>query len=218
MESGVGRFLVLEGIEGTGKSTQGRRLAAGLRARGIEVVEAREPGGTEVGERIRNLVLHAPDLDIPGETELFLILAARSAFVRQVVNPALKRGAWVLSDRFDLSTFAYQGFGRGIELDTIATLNGVATGGRTPDLTLVLDVAPEEGRARQSAQGDAPDRIEAEGFSFLARVREGYVEMVGRRPEAVLIPGSGSVDEVEAHIWKAVISRFPEELGSPGTA
>lgn len=212
---GAGRFLVLEGIEGTGKSTQGRRLAARLRERGIEVVETREPGGTGVGERIRSLVLHAPDLEIPGETELFLILAARSAFVRHVVDPALARGAWVLSDRFDLSTFAYQGYGRGIALDTVATLNQVATGGRTPDLTLVLDVDPEESRARQSAEGDAPDRIEAEGSSFLARVREGYVDLVGRRPEAVLISGVGSVAEVETRVWTAVASRFPEELRVP---
>ncbi|NNF27855.1 MAG: dTMP kinase [Gemmatimonadetes bacterium] len=212
---GAGRFLVLEGIEGTGKSTQGRRLAARLRERGIEVVETREPGGTEVGERIRSLVLHAPDLDIPSEAELFLILAARSAFVRQVVNPALARGAWVLSDRFDLSTFAYQGYGRGIDLDTVATLNEVATGGRAPDLTLVLDVDPEESQARQSAEGDAPDRIEAEGSSFLARVRQGYVDLVGRRPEAVLISGVGSVEEVENRVWTAVVSGFPQELRTP---
>ena len=210
-----GRFLVLEGIEGTGKSTQGRKLAARLRDRGLEVVETREPGGTGVGERVRNLVLHAPDLDIPAETELFLILAARSAFVRQVVTPALARGAWVLSDRFDLSTFAYQGYGRGIALDTITALNDVATGGCTPDLTLVLDVDPEEGRARQRADGDTPDRIESEGFSFLRRVREGYVDLVGRRPEAVLVSGSGTVEDVENRVWAAVTSRFPETNGGP---
>lgn len=212
--AGAGRFLVLEGIEGTGKSTQGRRLAARLRRHGLEVVETREPGGTGVGERIRDLVLHAPDLHIPAETELFLILAARSAFVREVVNPALARGAWVLSDRFDLSTFAYQGYGRGIDLDTVTTLNAVATGGRVPDLSLVLDVDPEEGRARQSAEGDTPDRIESEGFSFLVRVREGYVALVDRRTEAVLISGQGSMDEVEDRVWTAVRERFRGELGS----
>ncbi len=203
---------MLEGAEGTGKSTQGPRLAARLRTAGLEVVETREPGGTEVGERIRQLVLHAPELDVPRETELFLILAARAAFVRRVVEPALGRGAWVLSDRFDLSTFAYQGYGRGIELAEIEVLNRAATGGLTPDLSIILDVDPEQARRRQEGRGSGPDRIESEGFDFLQRVRKGYVALADTRPEALLIRGSGTVQEVESRIWAAVGERFPETI------
>lgn len=207
-----GRFLVLEGAEGTGKSTQAPRLAARLRKAGLELVETREPGGTEVGERIRELVLHAPELDVPRETELFLILAARAAFVRRVVEPALARGAWVLSDRFELSTFAYQGYGRGIDLGEIETLNRVATGGLTPDLSIILDVDLDQGRRRREGRGSGPDRIESEGSAFLQRVRKGYVALAGARPEAVLIRGSGTVDDVESRIWAALYERFPETI------
>ena len=123
-----GLFLVLEGIEGAGKSTQLRDLAGWLEELGIEHLATREPGGTEVGEAIRELLLHRPELDVEPECELFLILAARAAFVRQVVRPALDRGAVVLSDRFDLSTLAYQGFGRGLDVTELRRSNALATG------------------------------------------------------------------------------------------
>lgn len=210
----AGRFVVLEGIEGTGKSTQVSRLAARLRAGGVEVVETREPGGTPVGERIRDLVLHVPDLDLPPVSELFLILAARGAFVSTVVRPALERGAWVISDRFDLSTFAYQGYGRGIDLAVIERLNEVATGALVPDLYLVLDLAPEKGRERQQRQGKGTDRIESAGNDFLGQVRRGYVELVESRPDAVLVPADGTEDDVEALIRAVLERRFPEPFSS----
>jgi dTMP kinase len=129
MTSQGGLFLAFEGVEGAGKSTQVALLAEHLRARGREVVVAREPGSTPLGERVRSLVLDHDELGIPGRSELFLMLAARAAFVEQVVRPALARGAVVLADRFELSTLAYQGAGRGLPVDEIVRCNGFATAG-----------------------------------------------------------------------------------------
>lgn len=209
-----GRFVVLEGAEGVGKSTQIQRLAAWLESLGLDVVQAREPGGTEVGEGIREVLLHRKDLAMPAETELLLILAARAAFVREVVEPALERGAWVLADRFDLSTFAYQGFGRGLDLDRLEDLNRFATGGLSPDLYLLLDLPVKEGRARQQRVGMEEDRIESEGFSFLERVRDGYLELRNRIPGVVLIDARESVQAVEIRIQNTLVRTFPETLSS----
>ena len=211
-----GRFIVVEGAEGTGKTTQAGRLRAFLRASGIEVVGAREPGGTRVGERIRQLVLHSGGLEVPRETELLLILAARSAFVQQVVEPALAGGSWVVSDRFDMSTFAYQGYGREIGVERIAPLNAYAAAGLVPDLYLVLDLPVEEGMARQRRQGKGGDRIESAGAGFHQRVRKGYVQLSAANGNAVLVRGSGSPGEVEDRIRREVVARFPETSGRAG--
>ncbi len=208
-----GKLIVFEGAEGVGKSTQIQRLAAWLETRGLDVVQAREPGGTGVGEAIRGVFLHRKDLEIPPKTELLLMLAARAAFVREVVEPALRQGSWVLADRFDLSTFAYQGFGRGLSLDEIEPLNAFATGGLIPELYVVLDLPVAVGRERQLAQGAEGDRIESEGLAFLARVRQGYLALVDRVPTAEHVPAGGSVEEVEALIRSLVENRFPETLG-----
>ena len=209
-----GRFIAVEGAEGTGKTTQAGRLRAFLRTAGLEVVGAREPGGTRVGERIRQLVLHDNDLAVPRETELLLILAARSAFVRSVVEPALAGGSWVVSDRFDMSTLAYQGYGRGIGVEPIVPLNAYATSGLVPDLYIVLDLPVTEGMARQRRQGKGGDRFESAGANFHQRVREGYVELAATLANAVLVSGCGSPDEVESRIRREVVSRFPEASGS----
>lgn len=205
-----GRFIVVEGVEGSGKTTQAGLLQAFLREARMEVVATREPGGTRVGERIRRLLLHGGDVPVPDETELLLILAARSAFVREVVEPALARGAWVVSERFDLSTFAYQGYGRGIDLRRIEPLNRVATSGLAPDLYIVLDVPAEEGLARQKLQGKGDDRFESAGTGFHRSVRRGYVELARTTDAAVLIPASGSPEAVAARIRGELASRFPE--------
>ncbi len=147
-----GRFIVFEGLDGVGKTTQATRLVGLLREKGLSVVAAREPGGTEVGERIRVLVKDG-GVSIPPEAELFLFLAARAALTRKVVEPALASGTWVVSERFDMSTFAYQGWGRGIDRERVEAFNRYATGGRVPDLCLVLDVSIEESRARQRQRG-----------------------------------------------------------------
>ena len=177
---------------------------------------AREPGGTEVGEHIREVLLQKNDLTVPPATELLLILAARAAFVEHVVRPTLARGAWVVADRFDLSSLAYQGYGRGIDVDEVRRLNAYATQGLSPDLYIVLDVDPAEGQRRQQEQGKSGDRIESEGLSFLSRVRDGYVELVANTEHAVLIPAVGTVDEVEARIHDALRRRLPETFGEVG--
>lgn len=214
-----GRFLVVEGGEGAGKTTQVRLLAAFLRERGLQVVETREPGGTQVGEGIRRLLLEqradvrpadVRRADMSPACELLLILAARAAFVREVVEPALAAGTWVVSDRFEMSTFAYQGCGRGVPMSRIEPMNRFATDGLKPDLCLVLDLSPEEGMARHARAGKAPDRFESSGTDFLRRVAEGYAELSRTMEGAVRVPAMGGVEEVARRIRREVEERLPE--------
>ncbi len=209
-------FLVLEGTEGVGKSTQFERLAAWFDALGLDWDSGREPGGTAVGEAIRHVLLELRELDVPPETELCLMVGARAAFVRDRVRPALEAGQLFLADRFDLSTFAYQGFGRGLALERVERVNEVATGGLQPDLTLILDLPAEEGTARQRADGKDPDRIERAGSEFLRRVREGYRELASGSESRVLVDASGTPEEVERRIREVLVERFPETFGAPG--
>jgi len=202
---------VLEGGEGAGKTTQARLLSRWLEERGVPHTLAREPGGTPVGEAVRRVVLDDPGLEVPPETELFLILAARAALVRQVVRPALERGEVVVADRFDLSTFAYQGYGRGLPLDEVRQMNAFATGGLRPDLYVVLDIAVEEGLRRQGDR--AGDRIEGEGRAFRVLVREGYRTLAAELPRAVLVNGAGRVEEVQARIRAVLEEYLPETFG-----
>ena len=211
-----GRFVVVEGGEGVGKSTQVRRLRAFLEGGGLRVVVTREPGGTAVGERIREVLLHGRGGAVAPEAELLLILAARAALVREVAEPALAAGKWVLSDRFDLSSFAYQGYGRGIAASRIERLNEFATGGLNADLCIVLDLPVEDGMARQARAGKSRDRFEAEGSAFLGRVRRGYVELAVSRADAVLVSACGSPREVEERIRREVVLAFPGIIGTAG--
>jgi dTMP kinase len=208
-ERSEGLFIVLEGIEGAGKSTQNRLLLEWLREGGMEWVSAREPGGTLVGEAIREVVLHRSDLSMPAETELFLILGARAAFVREIVEPTLHRGANLLADRFDYSTFAYQGYGRRLPLPEVREANHLATRGRVPDLYLILDVPVDLGLARQDARGEA-DRIEQEGREFLERVRRGYLELAAEDPRAEVLDASLDPASVQRAVRNTLRRRFPE--------
>lgn len=208
-----GLFLVLEGVEGAGKTTQVARLCGWLRERAVEVVTAREPGGTPVGEAVREVLLDRGSLRIGAESELLLMLAARAAFVREIVKPTLERGAVMLADRFEYSTLAYQGFGRGLDLDEIRRLNAFATGGLGPDLVIILDLPAAEGRARQRESGKSEDRIESSGDSFLERVAKGYRNLAERDPHAILIEAMASPDAVHAAIREALTDRFPELSG-----
>ncbi len=210
----TGRFIVVEGVEGVGKSSQIARLKAFLEGAGVSVVQGREPGQTTVGEGIRELLLHGSRSPLPPRTELHLILAARAAYVTEVVKPALDSGKWVVSDRFDLSTFAYQGYGRGIDHRRIAEMNHDVTSGLVPDLYLVLDLDVEEGRARRVRAGKSSDRIESAGLDFLNKVRQGYVELAESRNNAVLIPADGTPGQVENRIRGEVMCRFREVRGS----
>lgn len=178
-----GRLITLEGGEGAGKST----LLAGLRAHftrvGLDVVYAREPGGTPAGEAIRALVLDPAHRGIAAETELLLMFAARAQLVREVLQPALAAGCWVLCDRFTDASYAYQGGGRGIDPARIAELERIAAGGLQPDLTLLLDLPVAQGRARASQRGGDADRIEAERDDFFERVRGTYRARARAEPQ-----------------------------------
>ena len=181
----AGRFLVLEGIDGCGKTTQLKQLAqwlpvSGLMPAGATLHLTREPGGTPLGQALRELLLHPPQASAPSPTaELLLYAADRAQHVEQLIRPALVRGDWVLSDRFSGSTLAYQGDGRGLDVSTIRDLERIATAGVTPDLTLWLDLPIAESLRRRQTQ--TADRIEAEGTAFLARVAEGFRRLAAER-------------------------------------
>lgn len=209
-----GAFLVLEGVEGAGKTTQARLLVEWLREEGVPCVLAREPGGTAVGEAIREILLDREGLEMPAATELLLILAARAAYVREVVRPALEKGLLMISDRFQLSTFAYQGGGRGLDLSEVRRLNAFATGGLEPDLTLVFDVPAEEGRARQELDGKVRDRIEGEGADFLDRVAAAYRTLGRDEPGAILVDATPPEEEVHRAVRTLVRTHLPEPFGA----
>lgn len=204
-----GKFISFEGPEGGGKSTHAAALADALRAEGKTVLVTREPGGTRLAELIRGLVRE--ELDDPPVTraEVLLFLAARAQVVANVIKPALARGEWVLCDRFSDSTFAYQGYGRGIDVQLLKELNEFATEGLVPDLTILLDVPPEVSRARiaerQRATSTSADRIEAAGEAFHKRLREGFLALAKAEPERfAVIDSSGAPAEVDRMIREAV--------------
>jgi dTMP kinase len=203
-------------VEGSGKTTQVARLADFLRARGSRVTVAREPGSTPLGERVRALVLDSTDLGVPARSELFLMLAARAAFVDQVVRPALAAGEVVLADRFELSTLAYQGAGRGLPTDEIVRGNRLATGGLLPDATLLLELDPEEGARRQARAAKRKDRLESEGPDFHRRVADGYLELAGRVQGLLRVDAAGSIEAVEERILRLLAARFPETFAGAG--
>jgi dTMP kinase len=196
------RFVAFEGVDGSGKSTQAALLAEALEARGLRVVRTREPGGTPVGERVREILLSGEPGAVSLLAEVHLFAAARAELVRRVIAPALEGGAWVVCDRFLDSSLAYQGAARGLGIDAVLELNRGAVEGCLPALSLVIDTPVAVAASRRSA---APDRIEAEGDRFLAAVAGGYRELAGRFPDRVrLIPGDGGVDEVRARVLEAV--------------
>lgn len=208
-----GKFITFEGPEGAGKSTQLRLLAEELRSRGLEVVTTREPGGTPLAELLRNILkTHQGTETLHPETELLLMEAARSQHAREVILPALERGAVVLCDRFYDSTTAYQGAARNIDTSLIAELNIFAAAFRKPDLTLILDLDIESGfrRAgkRQETAGEY-DRFEAENRSFHSRVREGFHAIAAKEPQRVrIIDAEGTPEEVAARIRSAADELF----------
>ena len=203
-----GKFITVEGIEGVGKSTQMEFLREQLSGAGIEVVVTREPGGTPLAERIRDLVLHGADEEpMPDDCELLLMFAARSAHVASVIRPALERGAWVLCDRFTDATYAYQGGGRGIAAQRIQVLEHWVLGELRPDLTLFLDAPVATGLARARARDEGSDRFEAEDVVFFERVRATYRARARAEPgRIVTIDATPEVTAVQAGI-AAVLSK-----------
>ena len=201
-----GLFVAVEGPEGAGKTTLVQRLADRLREYGCEVVEVREPGGTPTAEAARGLVLD-PEKDWSAQAELFLILAARAELVERILRPTLERErVVVLSDRYDLSTEAYQIAGRGLPREDVLAANHLATGGLRPDLTLVLDVPVETGRRRQLAAGKAPDRMEQAAAAMHERVAQAFREAQG--PGVAHLDGTRSPEEMEADAWQLLQARL----------
>jgi dTMP kinase len=209
----AGLFIALEGPEGAGKTTLARALARRLAAAGRAVVEVREPGGTPVAEAARAAFLDPTKAASP-LAELFLLLAARADLVAKVIQPALARGDVVLCDRYDLSTEAYQIAGRGLDPAAVRAANRLATAGLKPDLTLVLDVPAEVGRARQTTEGKPPDRLEREDDRFHHRVVRAFRAAGG--PGVLHLDGTRSRDAVEETAWAAVAGRLRNEAGAVG--
>lgn len=214
MKRGV--FISFEGSEGCGKSTQIGRLEARLRDEaGVEVLRTREPGGTAIGERVRDLLQHAPEgAGMTNEAELLLFAASRAQLVRQVIRPALNTGVWVIADRFLDSTTVYQGIGRGLDLETVAAINAFAVGDCVPDTTFLLDLDAAVGHARALAsRGETPDRMEDQPIEFFHRVRQGFMELSRESPERIrVIDASQDRDAIERQIWDHCRSRFDEFL------
>jgi dTMP kinase len=205
-----GRFIALEGGEGAGKSTQAALLSAWLDSLDVPHLVTREPGGTPVGEAVRSVVLERTDLEMPAQSELFLYLASRAAFVDQVVRPALAAGRTVIADRFNLSTMAYQGYGRGLDLEEVRRAVALATGGLEPDLTIFFDVPVGQGVDRQRKGGLKPDRMEREGATFMQRVRDGYLALARTEPKVRIVSATGSPEEVHENVRRLLAAELPE--------
>jgi len=206
-----GRFITVEGGEGAGKSSNLSYIRHLLEAAGKAVVFTREPGGTPLGEEIRQLLLGHRHTGMADDTELLLMFAARAEHLQRKILPALAAGNWVLCDRFTDASYAYQGAGRGIERDRIAALERFVQGDLRPDLTLLLDLSAEVGLAR-AGERSRPDRFESEARDFFDRVREGYLQIAAREPERVkVIDASPALAQVQRQI-QSVFHAFLETL------
>jgi dTMP kinase len=204
-----GGFITIEGGEGAGKSTHSRRLAETLRARGLDVVQTREPGGASGAEGIRDLLLGHHGYDWEPVTEALLHFAARREHLSKTVLPALERGDWVVSDRFADSTMAYQGYGLGLGREVIERLYALSIGDFRPDVTIILDLAAEDGMARARARGDDLDRYEVMDLEFHRRLRQGFLDIAERdRGRCVVVDATAAVEDVGAEILAAVQSRL----------
>jgi dTMP kinase len=212
-----GRFITLEGGEGTGKSTQIAGLAKRLEAAGIGVITTREPGGAPGADTIRSLLVSGETDRWDPMSEALLNFAARREHLIRTIWPALERGHWVLSDRFADSTMAYQGYGHGIDRDLIDALYRAAVGDFHPDMTLVLDLPVAEGLRRASERNGtgaaAEDRYERMDVAFHKRLRAGFLEIAAAEPKrCVVIDAAGAVDDVAARIWSSVEAKFADDL------
>jgi dTMP kinase len=216
----MGFFITFEGIEGCGKTTQLRLLKERLAASGAAVTSTREPGGCPIADQMRAILLDAGNSAIVPLSELLLYAAARAQHVQEVIVPALERGEIVLCDRFTDATVAYQGHGRGLDLQTIGQLNELATGGVTPELTILIDCPVQTGisraRARiESCHGPREERFELESLRFHERVREGYLALASAFPERfAVVDGSGDVAQTERQVIAALAGRIPQHTAS----
>ncbi|HKS00215.1 MAG TPA: dTMP kinase [Arthrobacter sp.] len=208
-----GLFIAFEGGDGAGKSTQAARLAGSLESRGLTVLRTREPGGTPIGEKLRSLVLDHGHGHIDAHTEALIFAASRAAHASQVIRPALARGEVVLTDRYIDSSVAYQGAGRALGTDAVRSVNEWATSGLQPDLTVLLDLHPAEGRTRRTAGDAAEDRLESEADEFHARIRQAFLDLAAARPEKYLVLKAGlPIEEIAA----LILQRVEELLSATG--
>jgi dTMP kinase len=208
-----GFFISFEGIEGTGKSTQSKLLAESLRGNGHTVIQTMEPGGTKISLKIRELLLSLESREMDHVTELLLYNAARSQHIKEVIEPALKKGNIVITDRFSDSTVAYQGYARGIDLQLIESLDMIATGKLRPDITILFDIDVRTGLARNKELGKS-DRLELEDIAFHEKVRKGFIQIANREPGRVkVVDCSESLDSVHQKVVK-IISEFLEKRSS----
>lgn len=203
-----GQFITIEGGEGAGKSTQIKALADWLRERGIVVTTTREPGGSPGAEAIRKLLVEGTADKWDGTTEALLHFAARRDHLRRTVWPALERGEWVISDRFADSTKAYQGYGHGLELETIDRLYAIAVGKFVPDLTIILDLPVEQGLARAASRAGVETRYENMNIDFHRRLRNGFLDIARNEPRrCMVIDATGTVEAVQVAVRMAIIQR-----------
>ena len=197
-----GKFITIDGVEGAGKSTQIKFICDYLEAKGVNVVLTREPGGTDLGEKIRELLLSTTTKSMHADSELLLMFAARNEHIHHKIIPALEKGDWVLSDRFTDASYAYQGGGRGLDIERIEYLEHWVLKGFTPDMTLLLDIPVDLGMSRVESRGEK-DRIELEELDFFERVRQAYIDRSDKYPQRIkLIDSSKSREHTSAQIEK----------------
>jgi dTMP kinase len=197
-----GKFITIDGVEGAGKSTQIKFICDYLEAKGVNVVLTREPGGTDLGEKIRELLLSTTTKSMHADSELLLMFAARNEHIHHKIIPALEKGDWVLSDRFTDASYAYQGGGRGLDIERIEYLEHWVLKGFTPDMTLLLDIPVDLGMSRVESRGEK-DRIELEELDFFERVRQAYIDRSEKYPQRIkLIDSSKSREHTSAQIEK----------------
>lgn len=208
-------FFSFDGIDGTGKTTQMRMFVEWLRQQGYDVTDCRDPGGTSLGEQLREVLLHKSELDICRQAEMFLYMASRSQMVQEVIQPALKAGRIVVSDRYLLANVVYQGHAGGLDVDQLWQVGEVAVDGRIPTAVFVLDMPVEEAAKRMDRE---LDRMESQGQAYMDAVRRGYLAEAERRPELIVVDADRDVDAIQAEIRKSASAWLlgtPDAVGDP---
>tara|TARA_B110000438_G_scaffold269246_1_gene285479 strand:+ start:88 stop:720 length:633 start_codon:yes stop_codon:yes gene_type:complete len=204
-------FITFEGIDGSGKSTQAKILVEKLQSLNLETLFLREPGGTSISEEIRSVLLNNREDEMSSRSEALLMCASRAQLTKDIISPELKAGKWIIADRYADSTLAYQGGGRGLNLDWLIKLNQFATYGIEPNLTFYIDIEPEVGFQRR--KGLSSDRIESAGLDFQSDIRQKYLEIVDNFGDrCVIIDGNLSVDEISNYIWNVTRDRTLDEI------
>ena len=206
-----GRLITFEGIDGSGKSTQISMLENELKHLGVQFKTFREPGGTDLSEKIRTILLDKENIELISTAESLLFAAARAQLTTEQINPAIEKGEFVICDRFTDSTIAYQGYGRGLDIDKLEAINHIATAGLIPDITFILDISPEAAAVRMETE--ASDRMEETGVDFFRKIRKGYHQIKDQNPNRYrLINGEQSPGNVFKEIKAIIMKQFEEVL------